>query len=147
MSSLVLVVRHRELKAIYGVWVEKCAGETLPTAASFEPGDLRGWLSHIALVSMARDGAPRYDFFGDGLATAFGLDLTGLTLDSLPDGRRDVLEDDYRRVAETCLPVARVVTDRFNAGDPETWEALLLPLFDDDASVAKVLAAMYPLDR
>lgn len=148
MSSLVLVVRHRNLKAVYGVWIEKCEGETLPTAASFEPGDLRPWLDHAVLIDIGdADGADmRYSFYGDGLIEAFGVDMTGRTIAPMDDGRTDLLADDYRQVVRTRLPIARIVTDTFQSG-AGAWEGLMLPLFDDAGAVVKILAAMYPLDR
>ena len=130
------------------MWIEKCAGETLPTAASFEPGDLRPWLDHTVLIDIddADDAGMRYSFYGEGLVDAFGVDLTGRSIGPMEDGRTDLLAEDYRQVVRTRLPVARIVTDTFQSG-AGSWEGLMLPLFDDDGSVVKILAAMYPLER
>jgi hypothetical protein len=43
------------------------------------------------------------------------------------------------------LPVARIVNDTSATG-AGNGEGLMLPLFDDDGSVVKILGAMYPVD-
>jgi hypothetical protein len=147
MSSLVLVVRNRNLKAVYGAWVEKCADETLPMASSFEPGDLRPWLDNIVLIDVgdAAGHDMRYSYYGDGLLEAFGVDLTGQPVEPADADTADLLAEDYRQVVSGRLPVARIVNDTSATG-AGNWEGLMLPLFDDDGSVVKILGAMYPVD-
>jgi len=153
MNSLVLVLRHPKLKGLYDYWLGLCRHETPPMADDVEPADLRPWMGNLVVIKVdpgdGPDGVPaayHYSFYSQFFAGKFGDDKAGTSLDMLPDGPRDILQSEYDRVVREHIPVSRVYTADFD-GLTQTWERLVLPLFNIDGVVDKLLVAAYELPR
>jgi hypothetical protein len=140
-----LDVQHPELIALYLVWVGQCRNDTLPAAADLTPVSLRRWLDNMVVVDLLSEGGVRYAYYGDNLAAAFGTDMVGRTIDHLPDEQRRLLTAEYEAMRRDRLPTSRRYTADFD-GRVQTWERLVLPFFDEEGQVEKVIVAAFPLD-
>ncbi|WP_142850894.1 PAS domain-containing protein [Telmatospirillum sp. J64-1] len=140
-----LILHTSELKGLYGAWLDQCKGERFPSAADLEPAVLRPWLDHLVLVEVQLDGNYRYLYYGESLASAFGTDMVGRSVEDLPAHQRNVLKAEYDELRASRFPAARVYTALFN-GREETWERLALPFFDSQGEVVAVMVAAYRLE-
>lgn len=151
-TRLSLVLRHPQLKSLYAFWVSRCDEETLPMAEDIEPADLRPWIGNLVVMDVRResddDGAEAadysYAYYSSGFASAFG-DKAGRSIDELPEEQRAVIKAEYDRVCHDRIPTSRVYTAEFPEGR-QTWERLVLPFFDPEGEVVKLLVAAYRLD-
>ncbi len=155
MSQLVLVLRHPKLKSLYDFWLSLCGDNTPPMADDVDPVDLRPWMGNLVVIKVAAepghgagDGATAYtySFYSQNFAGKFGDDKAGQSVDMLPDGPRDIIRAEYDRVVHEHIPVSRVYTADFD-GLTQTWERLVLPLFNIKGEVDKLLVAAYELAR
>lgn len=150
MSTISLVLRHPQLKALYNFWVAQCDGGQLPMAEDIEPADLRPWIGNMVVMDVIPDEdgenaeAYTYAYYSSGFASAFG-DKAGRSLDDLPDDQRALIKSEYDHVRRDRIPTSRVYTADFDDGR-QTWERLVLPFFDPDGNVVKLLVAAYRLD-
>lgn len=156
MSQLVLVLRHPKLKSLYDFWLSLCGDDTPPMADDVEPVDLRPWMGNLVVIKVeaepghdAGEGgatAYTYSFYSQNFAGKFGDDKAGQSVDMLPDGPRDIIRAEYDRVVREHIPVSRVYTADFD-GLTQTWERLVLPLFNMRGEVDKLLVAAFELPR
>jgi hypothetical protein len=145
MSRLVLILRHPQLKDLYHHWLRQCADEKMPMAADLDPADLRPWLDNLVVLDVTVDGSDFvYAYYGRSFANAFQSDTVGKSITNLPKEQADVLRAEYDRVVQERLPAARVYTGDFG-GEQQTWERLVLPLFDGNGEVEKLLVSAYRL--
>jgi hypothetical protein len=143
MSSETL--RHPELVALYHFWLHHGGTDGVPSAADLSPAQLRRWLDNLVVMDIIRHGEPRYSYYGANLAQAFGIDMVGKTIDQLPAPQRSVLAQEYDMVRTQLKPASRTYTANFD-GSVQTWERLLLPFFDTEGEVEKIIVAVYRLD-
>lgn len=145
MSRLVLILRHPQLKDLYQFWLGLCEGERLPMAADLDPGQLRPWIDNLVVLDVTRDGDDFvYAYYGRSFSNAFGSDTVGTSVSTLPPEQAATLRAEYDRVVQEHLPKARVYTADFD-GETQTWERLVLPLFDRDGGVEKLLVCAFRL--
>jgi hypothetical protein len=145
MSRLVLILRHPQLKDLYQFWLSLCEDETLPMAADLDPADLRPWIDNLVVLDVSVDGnAFTYAYYGRSFSNAFNADKIGQSIDDLPGDQAGLLKAEYDRVVRERLPTTRVYTADFD-GQTQTWERLVLPLFDSQGEVEKLLVSAYQL--
>lgn len=145
MSRLVLILRHPQLKDLYQFWLGLCEGERLPMAADLDPADLRPWIDNLVVLDVSREGDDFiYAYYGRSFSNAFGADTVGKPISNLPAEQAATLKAEYDRVVKDHLPQARVYTADFD-GETQTWERLVLPLFDRDGAVEKLLVCAFRL--
>lgn len=145
MSRLVLILRNPQLKGLYQFWLSLCQGENLPMAGDLDPSALRPWLDNLVLLDVSRDGGDFvYAYYGRSFSNAFQADTVGKSIGDLPSSQAEILKAEYDRVVQERIPVARVYTADFD-GEVQTWERLVLPLFDDRGEVEKLLVAAFIL--
>jgi len=145
MSRLVLILRHPQLKDLYQFWLSLCEGETLPMGADLDPADLRPWIDNLVVLDVSIDGNDfTYAYYGRSFSNAFNADKIGKSIDDLPGDQAEMLKAEYDRVVRERLPTTRVYTADFD-GEMQTWERLVLPLFDGRGEVEKLLVSAYQL--
>lgn len=145
MSRLVLILRHPQLKELYRFWLGLCHGEHLPMSGDLDPADLRPWLDNLVVLDVTRDGGDFvYAYYGRSFSNAFGADTVGRPISELPADQAAMLKAEYDHVVRENLPTARVYTADFE-GETQTWERLVLPLFDRSGTVEKLLVSAYRL--
>lgn len=143
MSRLVLVLRHPCLKDLYQFWLRLCDGETLPMAGDLDPAAMRPWLDDLAVVDVVcNDSQFTYTYCGHGLWSVFGADATGRPVDDGdPAGPVQALRLDYDQVVREHIPLARVCNGLSDDGE-QAWERLVLPLFNGEGQVEKLLLSI-----
>lgn len=145
MSRFVLILRSPQLKDLYRFWVGLCVGENPPTSGDLDPADLQPWLDNLVVLDVTIDGEDFiYAYYGQSFAAAFGASTVGKSVSELPVQHADVLKAEYEGVLRERMPVARIHSADFD-GEQQTWERLVLPLFDDEGEVEKLLVAAYQL--
>jgi hypothetical protein len=143
MSADDLRFRSDKLRQVYAYWKEKRRDRPMPVRRDIDPLDLRAALGDIALVEVMRDPL-RYRFRLDGTRQVerFGVDMTGKTLDELPDSTmRAITERSYREVVTAGRPAVHqrdVMTD----GRLFVYEVVILPLGADGGRVDMLLVCM-----
>lgn len=137
-------LRHPELIALYQFWLYRGGTEGLPSAADLEPAQLRRWLDNLVVIDTPEGGQLRYAYYGANLTRAFGIDMVGKSIDQLAAPQRSILAQEYEAVRSQSKPAARTYNADFD-GDNQTWERLLLPFFNPEGAVEKILVAVYRL--
>lgn len=154
MSDLPTITEAR-LVALYDYWSSKRGGRAMPTRADIDPVEMGRWLGNLLLIDVTAEGRFIYRLYGTGFVDSFGIDMTGRTVDELPQDQQERVRVDYEAVRNSRLPRARLYTAVFQrprAGirpQPEaqvtTWERLVLPLGGEDGTVTMLLVGAYPL--
>ncbi len=138
-------LRHSELTALHQWWLDHGGSDGLTSAADIGPAMLRRWLDNLVVIDLPIGGQIRYSYYGRNLAAAFGTDMVGQSIDALPDAQREILAEEYEGIRNNPTPVSRRYTAYFG-NSLQTWERLLLPFFDADGAVEKIIVAAYRLD-
>ena len=152
------------LKALYAYWNGKRAGRPFPSRRDIDPLEMGAWLGNLLLIACEPGVRYRYVVYGTKLVEAFGLDLTGRSIDTLPTSQFRLIAEEYDTVRMSGIADVRRYTARFDRivagetvpGDREmTWERLVLPLGGTRASgtresdrdrVALLLVGVYALE-
>ncbi|HIJ62690.1 MAG TPA: GGDEF domain-containing protein [Rhodospirillaceae bacterium] len=140
MRDLVAALMHPRLAALFAAWREAAESDAAIDPELF----FADHADHLLVVET--DGVRnRYSHYGLAFATHFGIDLTGRTIDMLPDeiltaDRRSMLEFEYAFVHRQGVPLWRSYTAEFSAEGTETWQRLVLPLGDNH----RLLVGAYP---
>ena len=146
-------IRHSKLQRLLAYWRAKSWGSRLPARADIDPLEMTPWLGHLLLIEPDPIGDYRYRLYGTEFVEAFGRDMTGRTLASLPQQQHRLLAAEYGEARIRRAPLTRVYTADFP--DPNnthrlrraSWERLVLPLASDGANVDMLLVGAYPLDE
>lgn len=139
------LLHHPQLISLRRWWLAQGGSEGLPSAADLSPAMLRPWLDNLVVVDIDPAGEPRYAYYGANLAAAFGTDMVGRSIDQLPNAQRGILAREYDTVRRDSTTLVRRYTADFD-GQTQTWERLLLPFFDGDGAVEKIIVAVYRLE-
>ena len=135
-----------ELAAIYNYWVSKLRGRRMPSRADIIPAELTPQLPQILLADVLEAGNDfRYRLVGTRLTRYFPMGATGKTF-------AEALAPFGAATVEGTIAVYRsVVTQRQAAlikgpgqyyhQDAKTFEAVLMPLSEDDSHVTMILGA------
>ena len=118
------------LRELYALWQALGWDRGLPLAADMLRVDLARWRANAVIIER-RDGTNWYRWYGPALRAAFQTDLTGLALDSIPEGtlpasQRQLIEYEFATALERRGPVWRSYKARF-AGEEQIWQRLVLP--------------------
>jgi hypothetical protein len=124
-------------------------GPRLPGSRQMDPVDLRPALGYVMLLDVVEGGRDfRYRLFGSTIGSVSGFDMTGKLLSEHPASAY---------VTEFSLAVGRAAVRRrepiytvrrpVGAKDTNLWERLVLPLVDENDTVARLIVVATPLDR
>ncbi len=130
-------------------WSSLAGGSRLPHHRQINPLDLRPALGYVLLLDVVAGGQDfRYRLFGSTVVNVSGFDMTGKLLSENPVSTY---------VTEFSLAVGRATTRRrepvytlrrpVGAKTTSAWERLVLPLADEDGSVARLMVVSTPLDE
>lgn len=109
----------------------------MPDRRDFKVEEFARWLGRLNLLSL-RDATARFDVFGTLNSRDLGLEMTGLMLDALPSGVREVTEAGIERVRRERSPVFETVRVQMQSR-MRTYDRLLLPLAGADGEIEKIL--------
>lgn len=135
-------LRHNRLAELYAYWEERRAGRPLPQQEDLNAIGLARWRENIAIVQVREGKNFTYRFYGVGFKDAFGVNMAGLDVMTLPQEQASVLRQEYRTVAQTGKPHWRSYTAWFE-DKMQTWERLSLPLAGKSGAVSMILVCAY----
>jgi hypothetical protein len=136
-------IRHPNLRRFHQYCVERKGEARFLARREIDPLDFPYLLGNLLLIDVLQDPLRfRFRLHGANLAQRAGYDLTGKLLDELP-----IIEyRDYVKARCIGLLESRegvvVHQDRILAGRSERYEALWLPLSDNDKDVTMLLCAL-----
>ncbi len=131
-----------KLRDLYDYWGRLRRGEQIPSIIRLLPEDLEIWLPNIAILAVRREQGFVYRYYGQTFVEAFGIDMTGLDLERLPESQRQILKHEYDYVVRRKKPTWRVYSGEF-FGNIETYERLILPFSKGDGQVSTLVVAAY----
>lgn len=127
------------ISAIGKYWAAKHNGTTLPARIDLDPRDIETYLDRTFIAECLTGGIVRLRVAGQALQSAFGMDLTGMTVNALlsPLARGEFAERiamclDSKSAAEFVL-----LTDR-----GATVRVAVYPLLDNEGHVTRLLGAV-----
>lgn len=135
-----------ELAAIHNYWVSKLKGRRMPSRADIVPAELTPHLPQILLADVLEDGKDfRYRLLGTRLTRYFPERATGKTFTEAlaPFGPETVTATIavYRSIVKTRQPALIKGPGEYYHQDAKTFEAILMPLSDDDLHVTMIFGA------
>jgi hypothetical protein len=143
----VLELKTPVLRQLYQDWDARRRGREMPARADFDPLDLKYCIGHLSLIDVAGD-PPRYRFrlHASTVAQSIGFDLTGKSLDAMPDAEyRRMVADHYNEVLAARKPVAKYRNRQMT--DQHIWncEVLVLPLSADGKTIDMLMSGFVRL--
>jgi hypothetical protein len=129
------------LAKLWTYWQEKRGIRSMPRRGDVDPTEIASILPHLQLVERI-DGRFRYRLCGTAIVEAYGHELTGRFVDEIiPAHRRAIAEHHYSLLYEERRPL--FVKNRYTTTRSLDIIAsrLILPLSEDDTTVAMVLVA------
>jgi len=132
-----------DLARLFAYWRAIGHGRTVPLRRDFDPVDIPYVLGYVVLVDVRE--APRRYFVrvhGTEIARRVGYELTGKTIDHLPDQSRDALRAIFEAVARTGLP-HRTEADITVPPRRLYYETLVLPLSRQGGVTDMLLSATH----
>ena len=135
-----------ELAAVHNYWLSKLRGRQMPSREDIVPGELTPQLHQILLADVLDDGRDfRYRLLGTRLTRYFPERATGKTFTEAlaPFGAASVAGtiSVYRKIVKTRQPALIKGPGEYYHQDAKTFEAVLMPLSNDDLRVTMVLGA------
>jgi hypothetical protein len=136
-----------QLVSLLEFWDRKRGGRRIPARKEFDVFELRPWLGYLHLVEVIDAGRDyRYVIYGTDIAMAFGIDLTGKTLDAVPPSARDAIRNAYVAVRASGEPLL-IEDDPVLQSSLERVESLILPLSMGADSVDRLLIGTARVER
>jgi hypothetical protein len=137
-------IRHNQLVALYAYWNVCRQDRPVPQQSALNAVGLAPWRENLAIIRVRERKNFTYGFYGSGFREAFGVDMTGLDISTLPHEQTSILREEYRSVVTTRKPLWRSYGAWFGE-DYQTWERVSLPLASQDDAIAYILVGAYRL--
>jgi hypothetical protein len=137
-------LRHNQLIALYSYWDAARKTAPVPLQTDLTALGLTNWRENLAIIRVREKKKFSYGFYGVGFKDAFGVDMTGLEVATLPHEQTAILNNEYRSVVNTRKPHWRVYAAWFGE-EFQTWERLTLPLGDKGGGISYILVGAYRL--
>lgn len=144
-DPLRVLFRHPEVSALYDYWSARRVRDAIPLRDAFFRPELERWGRNVVLIRAKQNTDMSYGFYGANFKEAFGLDMTGASLDALPKEQAATLKAEYRAVIQSRKPAWRHYTAWFGE-QLQTWERLTLPTSNQQGDIGLLLVAAYRLD-
>jgi hypothetical protein len=130
------------LRSLCELWGKVKGAGNVPLLSKVPIDRLRDWLPNLAIIAVRQDNDYVYRYYGQTFVETFGVDMTGLNLESLPDTQRNILEHEYDYVRTRSKPTWRVYSGEF-FGSIMTYERLILPFAKQGDTVSTLMVAAY----
>ncbi len=130
------------LRTLYELWGKVKGSNKVPLLSKVPIERLRDWLPNLAIIAIRQGNDYVYRYYGQTFVEAFGVDMTGLNLESLPASQRTVLEHEYEYVRTRSKPTWRIYSGEF-FGEIMTYERLILPFAKQNDVVSTPMVAAY----
>ncbi len=137
---------HAVLREVKHYWDRKRRGRLMPSRADIVPSELKPHLPQILLVDVVAGASDfRYRLVGSRLRPYFPNEATGQLMSRAlaPFGEATVAAtlDGYRNVVLERAPVRFKGPGTYYAQESKFFEAMLMPLGDDDGRVTMIFGA------
>lgn len=140
------LIHTEPLRRLYRDWASRLNGRRFPARADFSPTSLRYILGDLNLIDVIRDVSGlqfRYRLYGSHLRDRFGVELTGRSIDNLPNlDQARLRRAHFEEVITTGTPIAyrrnHFFADKNAAHD---CEVLVLPLASDSTVIDMLMSA------
>ncbi len=135
------------LRQLYSDWDQRRRGREMPARADFDPLDLKYCMGNLSLIDVAQN-PPRYRFrlHASTVAQGMGFDLTGKSLDAMPDTEyRRMVTDHYDEVLAARKPVAKYRNRQMVDQRILYCEVLVLPLSADGKTIDMLMSGLVRL--
>jgi len=140
-------VRHPRIHALCRYWLERRGAREFPARSDLDPLDMKALLGNIVLADVHR--APlrfMYRLHGSLLVQRDGYDMTGKWLSEHPEPEyRERIRASWTRMVEAREPVLSL-RDIVVDGRTRCYEAVILPLASDGATIDKLISAQFYFD-
>lgn len=143
-ADFALDIQHWALRSLLEIWREAHRGNDLPRRADLSPGRFGRAMPHVALVDVEGD-PPRYRWrlIGTHVTKRLGRDQTGRWFDEIYDPPTLArLGAVYGQSLTHRVPIRFTGTFAFAGKSHHPYEALHLPLVDDDGRITMLLIAV-----
>ncbi len=131
------------LRELFQFWRRLRGDRTLPSRTDFRPETLpKNLIASLALADVIPGDVMDFQWrvIGTEITSAMGRDITGRYFsDVYGSGRRDLVTPTFQHIAEQKLPLRWHGNAKFADKSWVEFEALGLPLSDDDSAVNKIL--------
>ena len=133
--------RTPDLRRLLAYWDEKRGARRFPGRADIDPIDLRFMLDRIALIEVHDQGRRfKLRVVGSWWSRKFGFEPTGIWLEDWPNPEQMQLTlKSYEKLLVLRRPVL-LHRDEWVEGTMLSYEAILLPLSDDDDRISMIVA-------
>ena len=139
-------VLHPTLLGLYEVWEARRIGDALPTWDAIAKADLKRWRENLVVIEVVGGDSYVYRYYGTKFIELFGTDMTGRTLDGLPDEQKALITFEYEYARSRRRPTWRVYSGDFD-GDIITWQRLILPIASDGETIDMLLVGAYQVKK
>lgn len=131
-----------KLRQLYEYWATRRGDAPFPTRNRLDPLDMRFILGDLALVDVDRSSWTfRYRLVGTNYVTRSGYDMTGKTVDEIPErSYRERIRKIYLEVCQTGIP-AHGSRNGVADGKLRRHEFLVLPLSSKGAEIDMLMVA------
>lgn len=132
---------HKDVAAVYRLWLDKCVDGTLPGRKDFDPSEMKQFLPSIMLLDVEYPG-PRFKYrlVGTGEVDHRGTDPTGMYLEEAYSGiDGGYCDGNYQYVASTGKHLFDTSPEPTTFGNLAKVEVVFLPLASDGKNVDKIL--------
>ncbi|MEJ1161976.1 sensor domain-containing diguanylate cyclase [Prosthecomicrobium sp. N25] len=129
-----------EARLCYMLWTSLADGDRLPRLADLWARRATGGPDYWVILRPLSDEEFYYDYFGEAVAAAFGIDMTGQTTRTLEPDVRGVLNKLYDLVVRKRRPALAVHRASY-AVEVHHWERLVLPVLAEDGSLRLAIMA------
>jgi len=133
---------HPKLQELYAYWQRKAGDRPMPALRELNPATLKPWLANLLIIGVREESKFHYHYYGAGFIDAFGVNMSGRTIDSLPEAQRTLIQHEYEYVRARKAPTWRIYSGEFD-GRILTWERLILPVATDGTNVDALLVGVY----
>ena len=136
-------VQTPHLRHLYDDWRSWRGERSFPARRDFDPVDIRYVLGKLSLVEVLQQPLRfHYRVHATLFAERLGFDLTGKTLDQLPDiDYRGIILDHFLFVLERRMPSVLRRERRLADGRIWHYEVLVLPLAGDGERIDMLMSA------
>ncbi|MBM3570783.1 MAG: PAS domain-containing protein [Alphaproteobacteria bacterium] len=133
---------HPKLQELYTYWRAKSGTRAMPALLEINLATLKSWLANLVIIGVREENKFHYHYCGASFIDAFGVNMSGRTIDSLPEAQRALIQHEYDYVRTRKTPTCRIYSGEFD-GRILTWERLILPVSSDGATVDAMLVGVY----
>ena len=140
-------MKHRKTTELYEYWNKLRADHVAPKRSTLDPQKISSLLGDIFILERKSSVEYTFRLAGTRLCSAFGRELRGLNLPELWTGAdRENMETLLYSVTEDASAAVVGLESVSTKGNHLPMELILLPLFQDNGRLNRILGGLVPLE-